>query len=1847
MSSKSVILIQYCSFIFPQIYWHQGSSRSSLLGEANINLANYADAVKPVVVSLPLHSSNSGAILHVTVQLLTSKTGFREFEQQRELSERGLRTKSNHEGGKVPSSRDTTRDHIDKVNLRVKFRPEPGELPSLEEGSFNEEYVDLVNAFDGSSNTSESLNAEKLDTSSIHEIDSIKSAVSGDIGGVSLSQRPAQENGDSSDNHFVARGTSDWFHHCGSHTSVDNGLGIVYQEDSRLRGSLEAAEQSIHELKQEISTLQSHADDLGVETKKLAEQLAAEIASGHELAMEVLLLKSECLRFKDDTEWLRNSKINPSLCGRGNFVTGQCRLLHDSGLRWLKGLQILENKTRELQNKAYVPSQDNDFRFLLPDVEGLLSVVQDLKQEIGCFDSLPNVVSTGRSDTENISEMSLTNTDNFVSGTSFGVNLHHPEAVLQRLSISGLVSHEGDAVNAANTMQGELFKLSKELDESKSEQENLARKMEQMECYYEALIQELEENQKRVLGEYQNLRNEHSTCIYTISAAKAQMEVMHQDMNEQILRLSEERCNLDSLNKELERRVITSEAALKRARLNYSLALNQLQKDLEVLSFQVLSMYETNENLIRKAFSEASQQCLPGYPETTQSELLDAEESNTGKLVVSQNHNIGLKNQIFGRDMLLVDLKKSLFMQEEIYRRIEEQLCEMLLENIQLEVFSQTLEHTLQEATASIAIEKENLNKLMEQLELSTKSSELLVMKLQTAMDNIVALTEDKAGFIAKCNDLALENQALEEKCRRISDENCVFAQKLVKFEAIWTECETYKSRYVACDSARTELANLVEHVTTAKCNLSSEVSLLREELSTLKTEFDEVASSKENLWKMVDYQQEKLGTLLASFDEQVDELCVRGKSMGSEFKTFMDVISRLEEIQHATCERIHELLREKKDLEDERDIAQSCLINSKSEVQLMKQKFEHDIPDMFCKLNALNALVQRLQEDLEVISRKLELCSEAEAKYAIINDELLSDFTHMKAELQEVTEKNGHLLHEILALGSLSEELESNKLAVAGLTQDSQHLRASLQAKVDEAVLLVSELNNLKGALTRLNDELSVERGCRHRLECEVSDLTSKMKEKHEEMVYLNQQKAEVVHVNKLLSDLDLEKSSACHQLSCTEERLRKVLEDSSIAETNLLDMQELLLVADIKQIYIGMQYKCHNQELLQQLVWRHEQWEELQEKHLSVETMLEQCLATEANYSMENAVLLSTIDSLRSELEASKTRSRAFEDTNNIIGAELESCENGGSPLGSRYSAYNTQWDFSFEQLTCMLSHCQGEIDMLMLEKEELEVRFLVLKTKLEELCSQISQQGGCNDELMMLQKQYDELNHRLSEQILKTEEFKNLPIHLRELKDKGDAVCLKKREAEGSSVVMQDSLRIAFIKEQYETKLQELRHQLSISKKHGEEMLWKLQDAVDHLENRKKSEASQLKRNEELSLKVLELEAEICSVLSEYREKVKAYVQVKAELECSLISLECCKEENQKLTASVQECNEEKSRIEAQVNMMREMLESSRVTSGSLMDGNNVSHTVEGISSQQVAVLAEQIHLENLSANIPCHGREAMDVASVSGSPGNCSSKQLEYGGSLGFQVLNGISVPADDRKHARTIPNAQLGAVELRGAREISGPTLEKEYSLQNDVKDSALIHDQLKAQSLKCSMEQLHKELERMKSDNSLLSEDCLQFAPNVEGLHRELTHLEKVNEELGNLSSVYNDFSSCGNSIERVLALELELAEALQTKKSSIQFQSSFLRQLSDEAAVLRSFRDINELIKDMLEVKARHNTVEMELKEMHERYSQLSLQFAEVEGERQRLMMTLKNVRASKKLSSRSSLASIGEPIV
>lgn len=1656
-------------------------------------------------------------------------------------------------------------------------------MPPLEEEvGLNEEHADSAAGFDGSSNTSESLYAEKHDTSSSHEIESLKSTTSGDLAGLSLSQGSPLEKQDPSDQRFLPLGTTDWAHGWGSDYSADNDLAIAYEENSRLRGSLEASESSILELKLEVSSLQNDADEIGIEAKKVSRLLAEEIASGEQLAKEVSVLRSECLKFKDDLQQLKNSKLRTPFAIRETIKKDQDYFFQELQLRCLKGLLDMEDKIRALHNKACFGFDERDCRSFNSDLEALLGILQDLKQGTGQPISGLNFESV-----KEIREMTMHKGEQLLPGTRFDSDFYQQEGMLHCMNIPVLVSQEFDSTDANSAIKGKIVELIRESDVLKAEREGLSRKMDQMECYYEALVQELEENQRQMMGELQNLRNEHSTCVYTISAAKAEMETMNQDMNKQIIKFSDEKRDLDSLNKDLERRAATAEAALKRARLNYSIAVDQLQKDLKLLSSQVLSMYETNENLIKQTFPESSLPSFAGYEEVAQNQKLNSKESYAVRLLQCQNQFDGAKKQNLDGDIISEDLKRSLLLQKGLYQKVEEEVYEVHLLNLYLDVFSKTLQETLLDASADFRLMKD---KLTQQLELSNESKELLMLKVQAATDEVHHLKEYIDTCDTKCNNLALHNQVLEANLQNVTHDNCLLNQKVTESEVLIKELGSYEHKFAACSEEKSELENLLKKEMLQNGNLQSKISSLQEEMKAVKTEFDELASVKENMQDAVDFLHHKLRSLLASYDKKCNGLPIWGENIcqGLESKDIADITLQLEEIQNSACEKIIQLIQEKQDLVHERDMAQVSLSALQSDNLVMKQKFELDIANILGKLDVSSVLVQKLQSEVEAVANRLKSSSEAEENFAQQYRELLSEFDHLEVQLQQLASENKGLAQEIIALESVKEEVGRFKLEKAALSQEKEalmmtlkdkteesaklslelnSLKSSLQSlhadlqgersvrdmaqvslnaaqsdnlvikqkfendvqnimgKIDvssvleqklqleveaivnklkisfeaeenyaqqhrelisdfdrlevelqqltsenkdlgqkiialengteelerckleiavyseekEALMMTSknkteesakfalELNNLKSSFQSLQDELKGERSVRDTLDSRVTDLTSQLNEKQYELLQFDQQKTELVHLRQFVSDLELEKSRLHCILLDTEECLKTAQNESysnSCLEAQLFAMYEFLIALDVKLAYTKAQYEVRIEELIQQLYSKDRYLAELQKKYLNVETTLNSCLASEANHNEESAKLMTSLSTIKSELDASIAQNRVLVDANSALRTELEECKQRAESRDATVHIDRSENAFQVEKLEHRLVKSEEEIDNLLFTKEALEVKFLVLEARLDEQKPQIALLEDYKHELAALQNKYDELAHRLSEQVLRTEEFKNLSIHLKELKDKADAECIQvreKREPDGPPPAMQESLRIAFIKEQYETKLQELKHQLSISKKHSEEMLWKLQDAIDDVESMKKSEASHLKRNGELGMRILEMETELQSAISEKRDMMKAYDLMKAEKECSLISLECCKEEKLELEASLQKCNEEKSKITVELTSMKDLIECSSSALNCQNEGNNELHKADGMSDEPASIIS---HQKNPISGIPSNGRFRTKVLPGNGPMNDTLAKFSDQDISEDYQELkHSCLVPINEAGYSNVLVNVK--------------------------------------------------------------------------------------------------------------------------------------------------------------------------------------------------------------------------------
>ncbi|KAJ0267303.1 hypothetical protein HA466_0011510 [Hirschfeldia incana] len=94
------------------------------------------------------------------------------------------------------------------------------------------------------------------------------------------------------------------------------------------------------------------------------------------------------------------------------------------------------------------------------------------------------------------------------------------------------------------------------------------------------------------------------------------------------------------------------------------------------------------------------------------------------------------------------------------------------------------------------------------------------------------------------------------------------------------------------------------------------------------------------------------------------------------------------------------------------------------------------------------------------------------------------------------------------------------------------------------------------------------------------------------------------------------------------------------------------------------------------------------------------------------------------------------------------------------------------------------------------------------------------------------------------------------------------------------------------------------------------------------------------------------------------------------------------------------------------------------------------------------------------------------------------------------------------------------------------------ALDNSEESLALINDDFRTETLRSSLDHLNNELERMKNENLLESQDDNDSDTRFPGLEQELMQLCQAKEELQSIFPLSHENFSCGNALERVLAPE-------------------------------------------------------------------------------------------------------------
>ncbi|KAJ6817577.1 nucleoporin nup211 [Iris pallida] len=1323
-------------------------------------------------------------------------------------------------------------------------------------------------------------------------------------------------------------------------------------------------------------------------------------------------------------------------------------------------------------------------------------------------------------------------------------------------------------------------------------------------------------------------------------------------MNEQFIRFAADRHDLDSLNKELEKKAIVSESALKRVRWNYAVAVDRLQKDLELLSFQVLSMYETNENLAKQALADVSQIFCPedrevskepyrsgirriqsesistktdcgmsqidngvsdkaGYTDLYSSDFIDESKSVlqrglhnnlelqtkdnrtylgveiedisytdsqnktiqvTGLLpqnglssATQKNHSQDQYGESDNRrsvDKVSPEAMTSPHILKELKSNTKAEPSEIHMLSIHWELFTQVLQETLRDVNDGVKNMKHKMVELTQQLEDSSAEKESLMLKWHNTLEEARVLRKDEIKIRSEYDDLMMRNHILEAKLRDVSDKNTSLAQKTAEY---MVECQVHESKYESCLVEKNQLEEMLKSESLQKSCLETEIRSTVEGFKALQEEFNKQSSAHSDLQNTTYKLQEKLQILYSSMvscNEEIHGSTVHVMSSEEKLESdnHMALLSHLEHFQHEVHKKILQLRKEKQEIEEKNDVALCSLNEAKSQILDMEQNFESEMGEITRKLGLANALVGKLNLELEDVTEKLKFSLEAEERSTLKNKELLSKLTILEVEIQQVSDENRDLAQKLLLRNSVSEELENTKSSLTDCMQENRDLMVSIESAKVASIQMEDEVSQLKECLRCAHDEMQLEGRLRKELEATVQDLTLQLTEKVQQLLFSDEQKTELVLLRKRVLDLEKELHSllssteesqrkqndetsslhlqvselenelagtlhyslntdvkvaymrsqfrstiqtlvdqnkalqgdleagiqqvsdenrdlaqklllcntVCEELENTksslmdcmqenrdlmvsiesakvasiqmedeinrlkeclrcahdeiqlEGRLRKELEATAqdltlqltekvqqllfsdeqktelvLLRKRVLDLEKELhyvlssteesqrkqndetsslhlqlseleselagtldhsLNTDVKVAYMRNQFKSTIQALVDQNRALQSDMEELNLKHVDMVTSVESHMVREARLLAENARLSTDFQSMKAECELVSHEKegliaqiheqggvladlenelkgtlqnslntdvkvaymksqfqfliQALIDQNNALHGDLEelnqkhvdtvtsleahmagkarllaenarlseafqslkaeceliSHEKEGliaqinektavwadiEDLKARYSvveACHSQEKLKFEDEACSLRNMvvslEEEVDSLRSSRDELETTVVILTSKLDEQRNQMSLFENCNHELKKLREQYNELTFKLSEQILKTEEFKNLSIHLRELKDKADAECLQarqRREADGPSLATQESLRIALIKEQCESKLEEVKSQLCASKRYAEEMLLKLQNALDEVESRKKKRGS----------------------------------------------------------------------------------------------------------------------------------------------------------------------------------------------------------------------------------------------------------------------------------------------------------------------------------------------------------------------------------------------------------------------
>ncbi|KAK3148632.1 hypothetical protein QOZ80_3BG0297440 [Eleusine coracana subsp. coracana] len=1115
-----------------------GSTKTGILGEIFLNLVNFLNLVDPTAISMPLKRCSSGTVLQLKVQCLGTKSklsGVRAWKDMPPRLENRSPTPTNDDVDNRSDASDSMFNRgvrsSSENQLGGSYQDEPGNRDtsfsasgSHRSSNSGDSTIDRNN-FSPRDNSNGGVYVGRQDSASSHS--SYVSAGRGDDGfrsnNSSFSSRASGPN-------VLQGSTPKAFANGLSHLSVGT-------SDSS-KDFLEAAEETIEELRDEAKMWERHSRKLKTELEMLKKECAEKSKQQTELAVELSAAQAERDSYRQEIEELKSSiqDVTPRQTiaappKRGAWVDLQNEL--EDEVKFLKESNV--NLTVQL-NKT----QDANIE-LVSILQELEETIEEQRIEISKISKVnvsnePENGSLDKADTEWARKLSIKEDE--------------ISMLREKLNRALDIEHEGsNAVYLELEKENELLRAKiQELEKDCSELTD-----ENLELIYKLKESGLTKGQVPRISNNSELQFENLTCRIHELEEKLRNKEMLQNS-------SSAEASMSNVN-ELQRKCADLELKLLSFRSKTCELEEKFQKSQEDLEQRTRELSELRQKIDGFHSTELEGGKSGGTRNNQSTDLEDTEPETdvlNARFELQQQENDKLQRSKAEMENFIseIQLEKS---------QLEERLSVSLKES---SITSKCLEELRQDITMlsssidSHVLANKSLEKKIIELESCKADLELHVSELE--QENI-ELSERISGLEAQLTYLTNEKESIELQMR---DSRSLITNLKDKVERQQSEMETqrleFKQKQQETQRKLSEAQDDSEVLRRSNSKLQSTVESLIEECSSLQNliadlkkqklelhghltqkeqELDESKKRNFDFSKTVEFLEAKLSSLQK-------EILLKEQSLLSELEgIFQEHMEHEERINRA-----HFLLNK---IETEKSIEVENLerevVSLTAQVSSTHEERENASLDAIREVSVLRADKAKLEANLQDVSAQLrhyesqleDLRKQSKSKIKGLVDSLnaskqseemlTGDAEHMK-KLMEAAKSNEDLLRKTsneLELKLKSSDYEKQEMLeeISGLKQQVQKIAnlqdevSKLQSSIDEAKFEKGKLEELLRSATEECEELKAQNAI---LTDKVSDMQETLKTGEEERRSRIAMQAKLV---RLESDLSASEASDVHE--------------------------------------------------------------------------------------------------------------------------------------------------------------------------------------------------------------------------------------------------------------------------------------------------------------------------------------------------------------------------------------------------------------------------------------------------------------------------------------------------------------------------------------------------------------------------------------------------------------------------------------------------------------------------------------------------------------------------------------------